>query len=173
MEGSGVEVLRAVLGNIITGFYQTKIWGVSSGRTGGRAEYRIGRWSQNSAKGRGLGGVAVGAFLSPHGGGGQDEMQIRARGRTSPGGRTGLSPGSQTGSGGRVWPQGQGQDLLARGRLCGGLARAQTRRRSAAHGVVVRAANPGRTSRDQGTPGVRSRGVAQLGSRWTRRVRLG
>lgn len=83
MEGSGAEVPRAVLGNLITGFYQTKIWGVSSGRTGVRAEYRIGRWSQNSARGRGLGGVGVGAFLSPCGAGGQDEMQVRARGRTS------------------------------------------------------------------------------------------
>ena len=38
MEGSGAEVLRAVLGNLITGSYQIKIWGVSSGRMGGRAE---------------------------------------------------------------------------------------------------------------------------------------
>lgn len=80
MEGSGAEVLRAALGNLITGFYQIKIWGVSSGRMGGRAEYRIGRRSQNSARGRGLGGVGLGELLSPQRAGGQDEMQVRARG---------------------------------------------------------------------------------------------
>lgn len=72
-----------------------------------------------------------------------------------------------------MWPRGHGQDLLARGGLCGGLARAQTRRCSAAHTDMVRAANPGRTGRDRGMPGVHTRGVAQLGSHWTRRVRLG
>lgn len=103
-----------------------------------------------------------------------DRTRCRSEQRVNiPRGRTGLSPRSQMGSGGSVWPRGHGQDLLARGGLCGDLVRAQTRRHSAARTDVVRAAKPGRTGSNRGMPGVHTRGVAQLGSHWARRVRLG
>lgn len=78
MEGSGGEVLRAILGNIITGFYQTKIWGPV---LEGWGRVRVQDWEghKTAAKGRGLGGGWLWCVLSPHWReGDRDEMQIRA-----------------------------------------------------------------------------------------------
>lgn len=91
MEGSGVEVLRAVLGNIITGFYQTKIWGsvlegrglgLSTGLGGGhKTQQRAGVWEE---------WLWVRSFHLTEEGTGRDADQSQAN---IPGGRTGLSPG--------------------------------------------------------------------------------